>query len=193
MSNVKGFLEAIKGLGANAPNVPIQLASPAAQEALSNLNVRISQFEENLTNPLPAYLFDGQTAILKDLKKKRDALISGAISIETAMSVQPLSEAEAATDDLPTEVLSTAIATMPTVEEPTDVEGPADSESSIAAPEVPNPQIDTVLIAALVTRIRAIVLEQVVSEAAKLVLEFRKAAVAEALIQLKTELQNHGE
>ena len=189
MSNAREFLAAIKGL--SAPYAPaVRLANAAAQEALSNLDLRISQFEENLTNPLPSYLFDGQSAIVADLRRKREALIAGRISAETAMSVDPLPPD--VTEELPTEALVTAIATMPTVEQPTDAEAPANADLSIAASEVPNPQIDAVLIAALVTRIRTVVVHQVIAEAAKMVIEAKKKAIADAVVQIKQE-QTHGE
>jgi len=204
MSNAREFLAAIKGL--SAPYAPaVRLANAAAQEALSNLDLRISQFEENLTNPLPAYLFDGQTAILKDLKRKRDALIAGAISVEVALSTEPL-PAESVDDPLLTEVLAQAVATPSTVngtpvvtDSATDSsaknEAPVGSESAAETPEASDlnaPPIDSEWLATLVTRIRATVVEQVVAEAARLVLEFRKAAAAEAVLQLKTESQTHG-
>ena len=206
-ASVKTFLASISQLAAtsDANGTPIQLANRAAQEALDNLDLRVRQFEENLQNPLPAYLFDGQTAILKDLKRKRDALIAGAISVEVALSTEPL-PAESVDDPLLTEVLAQAVATPSTVngtpvvtDSATDSsaknEAPVGSESAAETPEASDlnaPPIDSEWLATLVTRIRATVVEQVVAEAARLVLEFRKAAAAEAVLQLKTESQTHG-
>ena len=55
-----------------------------------------------------------------------------------------------------------------------------------------SPQIDAVLIAALVTRIRTVVVHQVIAEAAKMVIEAKKKAIADAVVQIKQE-QTHGE
>jgi hypothetical protein len=188
-TSVKVFLESISQLATTngANGTPIQLANLAAQEALANLDLRVSQFEENLQNPLPAYLFDGQTAILKDLKRKRDALIAGAISVDVALSTEPL-PAEPVADPLLTEVLAQAVATPSTVNGTPLV---ADPVAEIPeASDVNAPPIDSEWLATLVTRIRATVVEQVVAEAAKLVIAAKRDALREAIFQVKREMQN---
>ena len=132
--SAKELLESIKTLSNGVKVAP----TPASQAALDNIEIRIAQFEENLKNPLPVYLFDGQTAVLTDLRKKRDGLIAGTISIEAAMSVEPLEERTVVVDDLPTE------AGVPANAEPT-TETPNVSKLSA-------PQIDPALLAAIVDR-----------------------------------------
>jgi hypothetical protein len=190
--SAKEFLDRIKSLATGLNVAP----TPAAKAALDNIEIRIAQFEENLKNPLPSYLFDGQSAVLTDLRKKRDGLIAGTISIEAAMSVEPLPEERTMIDELPTEALAVAIATMQSVKETPEAEASANAEPTTEPPDVPNvnsPQIDAKLLAAIVARVREAVVREVIAEAARLVIEAKRNALREDIIQVKTEFQNHGE
>src|ERR1700678_3969327 len=111
--STKELLESIKTLSNGVKVAP----TPATQAALDNIEIRIAQFEENLRNPLPAYLFDGQSAVLKDLQRKRQGLLDGSVTIEQALAVEPLPEERTVVDELPAEALAVAIATMPSVNE----------------------------------------------------------------------------
>src|ERR1700677_4909933 len=108
--SAKELLASIKTLSSGVKVAP----TSAAEAALNSLDILIEQFEENLKNPLPSYLFDGQSAVLKDLQRKRDALIAGTISVDVALSTEPL-PAEPVADPLLTEVLAQAVAMPSTV------------------------------------------------------------------------------